>query len=100
VFLLYLNAVLGVLGGGLSLLPAAAMILGEAGGAFGIANERKWGYWLAVAVSVARVALIVLVVGLTGLVKFVNLVPFLFAVALVAVLVHPMSRDHERIWFH
>ena len=35
----------------------------------------------------------------TGLVQFAELVPFLFAVALVAVLVHPMSRDYQRIWF-
>ncbi len=99
VALLYFNAVLGILGGGLSILVGAFFIVAQAGGAFGIANERRWGYRLAVFVSIVRVALIVLVVGLTGLVHFVNLVAFLFAVALVAVLVHPMSREHQRIWF-
>ena len=98
-FLLYINAVLGVVSGGLSLLVGAVFIVGQAGGAFGMANERRWGYRLAVFISVLRVALIVMVVGLTALVKFVNLVPFMFAVALVAVLLHPMSREHQRIWF-
>jgi hypothetical protein len=29
----------------------------------------------------------------------VALISFLFAVALVALLLHPMSRDYQRIWF-
>jgi hypothetical protein len=98
-FLLYLNAVFGIIGGALGNPALAAIALGEGAGAFGIANEKRWGYFLGVFVAVLRVALIVLLAGLTGLVQFTELVPFLFAVALVAVLVHPMSRDYQRIWF-
>ena len=28
-----------------------------------------------------------------------NIINLMFAVALVALLLHPMSRDYERIWF-
>jgi hypothetical protein len=93
--LLYINAFFDLLSGyGLLMLIAVAL----AAGGFGIANEKRWGYSLAVAAAVVKVALIAVLVGfdvLSGL----NIIPFLFDVALVALLLHPMSRDYQKIWF-
>ena len=99
-FLCYIDAVFGfIFPIATSILAGLLMAIALGAGGFGIANEKRWGYFLGVFVAVVRVALIVLLAGLTGLVQFTELVPFLFAVALVAVLVHPMSRDYQRIWF-
>jgi hypothetical protein len=73
-------------------------MVGLAAGGFGIANEKKWGYAVAVITAVLRVVLF-LPYGLRTLTDFNLLIPFLFAAALVALLLHPMSRDYQRIWF-
>jgi hypothetical protein len=98
VFLLYINAVFALLGFGLGLIFAVAF----AAGGFGIANEKKWGYWTAVAAAGVRLALILMVVTSDGLGSILNLSVLLalaFPVALFALLVHPMSRDYQRVWF-
>jgi hypothetical protein len=100
VFLLYLNAAFDVLNllilGALGLL-AIVFILGEAGAAFGIANEHKWGYILGIVMAVLPFVLRFYISGnpLAG----TNALNLLFEVALVALLVHPLSRDYQRIWF-
>ena len=103
VWLLYFNAVGGLLLGSiyLSLGPLFGLgaLVGCAAAAFGIANEKRWGYLLGVAMAVLQVLLIVGLVGPTGIFQGVALISFLFAVALVALLLHPMSRDYQRIWF-
>ena len=103
VWLLYFNAVGGLLLGSFYLtlgpLIGLAALIGCAASAFGIANEQRWGYLLGVSMALLQVLLIVAVVGLLGLFKGVALISFLFAVALVALLLHPMSRDYQRIWF-
>ena len=82
--------------------PAAMAAAG-----FGIANERKWGYWLGVAAAalplVARV-LLAFGIGFDDPLRSVN--PFtynelglIFEVGLFVVLVHPQSREYQRIWF-
>jgi hypothetical protein len=79
------------------------LLLGVASGAaaYGIANEKKWAYGVGVAVAIlGLVALVLRAGGFTGLVRGAYVIPFLFAVALVAALLHPMSRDYQRIWFH
>lgn len=98
VFLAYFNAALAVvtflvLRAGLSL-----MLVLLAGAAYGIANERRWAYWAAVVLSCLYLLgqLIVFVSG-GGLGGLLNLV---FAVVLVALLLHPMSRHYEQVWFH
>ncbi|MCZ7531245.1 MAG: hypothetical protein M5U31_13470 [Acidimicrobiia bacterium] len=63
-----------------------------AAGAFGIANEKKWGYGLAVAGAILNLALALLLIDAS----FLSLI---FDVALVLLLLHPMSRDYQRIWF-
>ena len=97
VLLLYLNAALDFLfyfGSPVFLLIA----LGMAAGAYGIANEQKWGYGLAVTIAVLRVALLLLAFQLAVL-EFPLIITFIFDSALVALLVHPESRDYQRIWF-
>jgi hypothetical protein len=104
-WLLYANAVLGLLLGG-SILFALGVILGllglvaSAAAGLGIANERKWGYGLGVVVAALEVVLYVWVAG--GIVDLLTsplLISFLFAGALLALLVHPQSREYQRIWF-
>ncbi len=75
------------------------ILVGLAGGGFGIANEKKWGYVLAVGAAVLQVALFVAYGGLGYLGYFQVLVGFAFDVLLVVLLLHPMSRSYQRIWF-
>ena len=95
VMLLYLNAVFFALSGLLLSPYGLPLIVGQAAGAYGIANERKWGYVLAVVMAVAPLALIILHRSLFG----VSLLTLMFEVALVALLVHPQSREYQRTWF-
>lgn len=101
--LLYMNAVFTILFAPrvpLILLPAVA----EAVGAYGISNSKRWGYILAVVGAVFPL-LLVLVQTLSagaGLlaVIFSNPLTLMFEIALVALLLHPQSRDYQKIWFH
>jgi hypothetical protein len=89
VFLLYINAFFALLGfSPLWILLAAG---GVAGG-YGIANERRWGYHLGIATAI----LTILYGGGFG---GQSLVTLAFDVALAALLLHPQSRDYQRIWF-
>jgi len=95
--LLYLDAVFNVLGGlgsPILLLIGAAM----AAGGYGIANEHKWGYAMGAAAAVAQLLLLIAVVHLSGILGS-WLIDAIFDVALVALLLHPDSRDYQRIWF-
>jgi hypothetical protein len=67
-------------------------------GGYGIANEKKWGYGLAVVGSIAMVAIVLLFAG-SDVLKFPLIISFMFDVALVCLLLHPQSRDYEKIWF-
>jgi len=97
VFLLYFKAFFGLLDGlalGNGLLLGAAVAAGV--GAYGIANELKWGYGLGLLAAFSPFLIRwyydapLLGVGSLNL---------LFEIALVALLLHPMSRDYQRIWF-
>ena len=99
-YLLYFDAffgILAILGGGGPIEIAIAVGSGAAG--YGIANDRKWGYWLGVAVSV--LALVPYVLALLAGINILSGSPInlMFAVAQFALLVHPMSRDYQKIWF-
>jgi hypothetical protein len=75
------------------------ILVGMAGGGFGVANEKKWGYTLAVAAAVLEVVLFVVHGGLGALGNLSVLLTFAFDVLLVVLLMHPMSRSYERTWF-
>ena len=98
VFLLYFRAIIGVLVGTVNLLIG----IGMAAGAWGIANEKKWGYALSVAVSVLAVVPFVgfaLDRGLADVLVSGLAITLLFDIALIALLLHPHSREYQRIWF-
>ena len=95
--LCYVDAVFGLIFGGLYLLNL--LIVGcLAVGAFGIANEKKWGYAVAVGGAVLQVLWLLFVFGAEVFTTTV-IISFLFDAALVALLLHPMSREYQRIWF-
>jgi len=102
--LLYIDAaflLLGVLvGGGIGLI-GLGLLAGAVASGFGIANEKRWGYYLGVVVATVGLVpyLFVLWGDLGALFNITFLISLVFPVALFALLVHPMSRDYQRIWF-
>ena len=96
VFLLYLNGVFTLLFGGIFYALGLVVIVGSVAAAYGIANERKWGYGLGIAM--AFLPFILAIATHTSLLGG-GILNLLFEVALVALLLHPMSRDYQRIWF-
>ena len=96
-FLCYFDAVFGLLFGVATLTQLAITALLGAGG-FGIANEKRWGYAVAVIGAVLQVIMLVAVFG-AALLTSTAVISLLFDGALVALLLHPMSREYQRIWF-
>ncbi len=103
VFLLYFNAAFGLLG--TTLFFVYGPLVGFAGslaylaGGLAITAEQKWGYLLSVAVAIAAVVTIFVYYGSVNNVLQGGLISLLFDGALVALLLHPMSRNHQRVWF-
>ena len=102
VFLLYIEAAFSVINmlsyGFFSVLLLAAGAGGVAAG-YGIANEKKWGYWLGVTVAFLPFVLRLLYGGPDALLATGQLLNLMFEIALVALLLHPQSRDYQRVWF-
>lgn len=98
-FLLYLDAVILLLTGGFASQFGFLLAAGSAGGAYGMANSKKWGYGLSVGVAILGLALPLLLGRSVGSMIRYDSVQLLLAVALVALLVHPRSREYQRIWF-
>ena len=112
---LYISQVLMYIRGGLGILFGALFALGSAGllgivyvllttvgmiaAAFGIANEKKWGYRLGIAAAIAPLALVALDVVFNVINVRVDLIGIMFDIALVALLLHPMSKDYAKVWF-
>jgi hypothetical protein len=98
--LCYVDAVFGLLFGfvATSLLAGLITIAALATGGFGIANEKKWGYAVAVGGAVLQVVMLFAWYG-SSVFTSTLLISLLFDGALVALLVHPMSREYQRIWF-
>jgi hypothetical protein len=67
-------------------------------GGYGIANERRWGYGLAVTGAIIQLAILVVFLR-ADVLQFPAVINLLFDGALVALLLHPQSRDYQRIWF-
>ena len=106
-FLLYVSAAFGLLFGTSPLfyfgvVPGLLLTIGMAGAGFGIANEKRWGYWLGVltaGLSLVPYGLYVFSEGLGSLFQITLLITLVFPVALFILLIHPMSREYQRIWF-
>lgn len=76
------------------------MSVGFVAAAFGIANERRWGYRLATAAALSPFLLRLEGLasdGIGGLLS--NPITLVFDVALVALILHPVSSSYQKIWF-
>jgi hypothetical protein len=92
--IMYINAVLGLLttlgsAGGLGLL----LIVGPVAAGWGIANEKKWGYWLGVILTVFA---LIITLAFFSAGALLNLI---FYAALLGLLLHPQSREYRKTWF-
>ncbi len=114
VFLGYLMAFFCVTASGSSSFGYLFLLLGLAlaGGAFGTASNKRWGYMLfagaaAIKAILRLVILLFSVLGIAGSpFSGSSYVGFLFALnavvfplALAAAVLHRNSRDYQRIWF-
>jgi len=93
--LLYINAFFDLISFNGVLMIAA--IVGAAGG-YGIANEKRWGYVVGTVFAILQVATLLGFAGSDAF-DFPLILTLLFDGALVALLVHPQSREYQRIWF-
>ena len=71
--------------------------MGMAAAGFGIANDRRWGWWLGLTTAGLSVLARLTWFGYGSSMTF--LLSLVFPIALFALLVHPHSRGHQRIWF-
>jgi hypothetical protein len=100
--LLYTNAAIELLGGlfgvrgGIFWLPIVA---GQVFAAHGVANGRRSGYRLAVVFAFLPVVLLVLLYVSYHVVAL-GIFNLLFTIALIAAVLHPQSREYQRIWFN
>jgi hypothetical protein len=99
VVLLYWNAffgfLFGILGGGSGVGAVLLLVLlADIAGGYGVANERKWGYGVALLAALAPLALLI-EFGYSG-----GIFSIILELALIVLLVHPMSRNYYKIWFH
>lgn len=84
-----------------------ASIAGYLYGAWGIANERRLGYQVAVAASFLPLASRVVdtfsaggpLQHLSYILTSGNIINVMFEYALIVVLLHSQSREHTKIWF-
>ncbi|HMR95555.1 MAG TPA: hypothetical protein P5193_06450 [Microthrixaceae bacterium] len=115
-WLLYFNAFWALLavftGGVMGSAIGAVLLLASLGanvyGAYGIANELKLGYQVAVVAAFLPFVLRLVIVFISGAslmrnIGFVlvpgDIINAIFVYALVALLLHPQSREHQKIWF-
>jgi hypothetical protein len=94
----YLNAALAVLSLLFGDLGPSLLLLALGGAAYGIANERRLAYQAAVAI--ACLYLVVELVSLFDGGGFGGLLDLVFAGVVVALLLHPQSREYQHTWFH
>ncbi|MCC5951121.1 MAG: hypothetical protein JJU45_03395 [Acidimicrobiia bacterium] len=100
--LLYLRAGFLVLFGAFISPLGLALIIGSVAGGYGLANEKRWGYIVALVVAafgLVPFALAVVAEGIGVLFELTVIINLIFPVALFVALVHPMSREYQRIWF-
>jgi len=94
--LMYVNAgwsLLGWLASHYSFIFLLLLVIGPVAAGWGVANEKKWGYWLGLALALLTVGFLIINFS------FVSIINLLFYGALVALLLHPQSRAYRRIWF-
>jgi hypothetical protein len=95
-YLLYFDAIWAVLNAVIFGRPDPTQIVLGAGGAaaaYGIANDRTPAWYAGVVVSGLALGYRLLLFGLA------DAIGLMFAIAQVALLVHPMSRNYVKTWF-
>ena len=99
VLLLYISAAFDALFslGALSLL-GLLIVAGKVAAGYGIANEKRWGYQLGVAMAFSPFVYRFLIGGLDAVLG-TGIISLLFEIALVALLLHKDSKEYQRIWF-
>jgi hypothetical protein len=104
VMLSYLTAAFGLLSilrGAYPLFEIVPLGLGAA--AYGVANEKRWGFWLGVVLAGITVlfdALVLYLVRSGGAESILlSLVNLFFGVVVLFLYLHPQSREYQRIWF-
>jgi hypothetical protein len=65
----------------------------------GVANEKRLGYWGGVVLAALNVLMLLYLLFVGGAGSLGLLLNLVFGAALLALLLHPMSRSYERIWF-
>ena len=103
-FLLYINgafAVLSLLSASFTGVQTADILAVAAGvlGAFGIANERRWGYYLAIGVAFLPFVYRAVLNSNHNPFGGGDLITLVFEIALVALLLHTESRHYQKVWF-
>lgn len=93
---MYLEAVFAILFGRVRSWGFLFITIGFILGALGVSNEKKSGYYVAVATASLNVAITVLLLLTSGLRVIFAL---LIAVVLLVLLLHRQSRGYQRIWF-
>jgi hypothetical protein len=96
VMLSYATAVLSLLFVLFGAYPLVISLgLGVAG--YGVANELRWGYWLGIVLAGISALVYLLVLFATGFGGII--INLAFMVVLIALFLHPQSREYQRIWF-
>jgi hypothetical protein len=98
--LLYVNAFFLFVNRWFAFALGLVLIAGYVAGGFGIANEKKWGYFVALGAAILKVLFLLSIAPISDILnRFDLLIEFMFDVALVGLLAHPMSRQYQKIWF-
>ncbi len=88
-----------VLGVGFLGVFTLLIAVGEVLAAYGIANSKRWGYMLGVVVAATPLAMRLLRVVVENIAWLrQDLIGLMFDVALLALLLHPNSRNFQRHW--
>ncbi len=102
-FLCYFNGVFGLLFGiglGLWALVGVLFALGWIASALGIANDKRPGYYLGVVLATLTLGFSLFSLFTGGAVIFALILNLIFEIALFAALIHPQSREYQKVWFH
>ena len=105
VYLLYFNAgylLFLLLVNGVFPWPYVALVVGGAAAGYGVANEHKWGYGLAIAIAIVPFVMRLDAVAEALGYRYpfgTDIISLMFQIALVVLLLHPQSRDYQRLWF-
>jgi uncharacterized membrane protein (DUF2068 family) len=102
VYLLYINAVFTALLGGFMSPLGLILVIGQGAAGFGIANEKRWGYWLGVVIATIGLLPFLISIASNGVGSVFNLsflLSLVMPLALFGLLLHHQSRDYQRIWF-